>query len=177
MPSLSDFSGLRTALKDSKPDFHKTQAQHNFVVAKHLVESSHSGACVSWDWVVTISYYSALHYAHAGIDGIRDSGICHFALSKPHYGGFDSLVKELRSIPRRVLHEDEIKTDRHAIIAALIHDNFGTVDGLFEKFKYLQDKAHNARYHQYQEKIDGKMANRALGMASDIQDWWNSLPA
>src|SRR5687768_17588266 len=99
-------------------------ARHNRKACEHL----HT-ATVYPDWVVTTSFYCAMHYAHAAIFP------------------FEELGTKYQNIEQYFNKHKKVGETKHSVTIDLIQKKHMDIA---DKYKQLKDTAHTARYHDYE---------------------------
>jgi len=116
-------------------DLRFKQATHNNEVAYILL--SNKKGVEAWDWVITTTFYSVVHYVESVID--------HKSTSLK----IDGLSYTKKSVSELMKSADikEVYTSIHGLRKSIVSQNFGH---LFDSYKEIFDACHTARYTNYQ---------------------------
>lgn len=138
-----------------KPQFkptgagHKKQADRNADLAEKLVDI---GSPPFYDWVITVSFYAALHYVSSVFEKYRP--LAYF------YDKQQSISGDLRGLAR------SLNKTAHSLTNEILKRNF---QGAFFNYDPLWRMADNSRYWCYECNVDE--AKEALRRMKEIRKW------
>lgn len=131
--------------QEQKKAFHISQAVHNFSLANSLFEASKEchpkQKC--FDWVVTISFYSALHFLRCAIEIDRACLLYGCPLSGL---SFDEIVSFRRNRSNQSMFPEDAVYSKHEILRKISEESYPDI---FCDYEYLYNAATTARYMQY----------------------------
>jgi len=127
------------------------QANHNLKVANYLFKTTKLKA---YDWVLTISYYSVIHYFEFFIK--KTSPIL-----KLH--GKEAKVSSVNEIIEKLCDNTRNK-QKHLIRQKIVENNYSQIGA---SWKFLSKGCYNARYNCYL--VSNESANKALKEMDQIK--------
>lgn len=123
-------------------------AVHNEQLCDHLITLKSYN-----DWVVTTSFYSALHYVTNKIFPLEIENI--------NYNDIEQFVAVINERMAPTNHKS-----KHSITIDLVRQHLKSISS---KYKWLFDNCKTARYHKYQ--IDEDIALKSRDHLNDIKEF------
>lgn len=148
-------------------EFHQKQSKHNFRLAQNLFETQDGGEAFL-DWVITCSFYSALHFVTAELMFRKHVRIYQNTIE---FNGIEKISQGLRKRSFAKLPTETVQ-GRHETLKRLVKDNFDhKIQAAYNK---LFDEAKVSRYKFFPWN-DIPRAQLALSNVKLIEGWYNSL--
>lgn len=144
-------------------EFHSKQAIHNSKLANKLFLESSGSDEPFFDWVITVSFYSSLHYVTAILCKLQQF----LFLGKLFQGIlFDEFYEKCKkgkfSLPEDPPH------NKHECMKVIVEYTFPSISSAYTS---LFDRAHTSRYKQYKDASE-KSAEEALNKLRQIEVWY-----
>lgn len=121
----------------------RSHALHNYNVCQHLHLEATDTDCN--DWIVTTSFYSAIHFIDYAIFPCTYNGRTFNNVSEAH----------------RFINAGSLHASRGVLVNTLI-------PSIRADYEFLRDNCHRARYHDYQ--VLEQIADRSVRLLSQIKN-------
>lgn len=142
MKGKADLDRLAQGQRQS---FHLSQAVHNFSLANNLFEASKERQPTKkcFDWVITISFYSALHFLRCAIEVDRACLLYGIPLNDMN---FDQIVSFRRGVAHQSKFPQNAVFSKHEILRKIAEESYPDIHADYE---HLYNASTTARYKQY----------------------------